>query len=130
MNNTTTTCHACGLGTVTPCDWADEDDYYDDPFYCPACDYNPEEGYDPEDNEDDVADTVGTISENHIGVAILTPHGWWQLTDEEMLKLNAVLSSAICSRLTRPWSYTDLSTIVSRGRRVFPDCGEGGAHAC
>ncbi|AIU92220.1 hypothetical protein CpMRi49_08230 [Corynebacterium ulcerans] len=87
----------------------------DDYSVCDAC------GYDRRDYEEsgEYVDQVGDIVENHIGVAVLTPHGWWQLTDEQALSLNAGLSNMINSRLTRPWSNDDPSTIITRGREAL-----------
>ncbi|CAB0804736.1 hypothetical protein [Corynebacterium diphtheriae] len=95
----------------------------DDYSVCEAC------GYDRRDYEEnsDHVDHVGDIEENYLGVAVLTPHGWWQLTDEQALSLNAGLSSMMLSRLTRPWSSDDPSTIITRGRQALlgledPEC--------
>lgn len=91
-------CTKCGVTCVS-----DDDEFLDFDNMC-LC--------------DDDRDEVGDIVENHIGLAILTPNGWWQLNDEQVLSLMAGMSNVIMNRLTRPWTNDDPSTILSRGRRT------------
>lgn len=74
--------------------------------------------YDEEDNLSEVEYAVGDISENTLGFHILTPFGWWVLSIEDALSLNAGLSAMILEQLTRPWDHEDQSTIITRGRRT------------
>lgn len=62
--------------------------------------------------------TPGTITDNGIALTITTPYGDWHLTPQQALELNAVLSSCLCSFLTRPWSNEKPhSTIITRGMK-------------
>lgn len=96
-------CQTCGTGIVNP----DEDDFINGLCEC----HNQEEF-------SDIEESVGDIAEDSNGLAILTPHGWWRLTDEEVLSLNSGLGQMIQHRLTRPSSDDDQSTILTRGRRA------------
>lgn len=59
---------------------------------------------------------AGDISETTTGLEITTPHGYWEITDEEALALIMGLSTMLQLRLTRPKSPGDDSTILTRGR--------------
>lgn len=50
---------------------------------------------------DDDAESVGDISETPDGLAILTPHGWWEVSDDQALNLVAGLGMMLRQRLTR-----------------------------
>lgn len=65
--------------------------------------------------EDDTEE-AGDIYEREHGLTVITPHGDWDLHDEEVLKLITGLSTMLHHRLDRPWSDTNPSTILTRGR--------------
>lgn len=59
----------------------------------------------------------GDVLQDADGLAIITPRGEWHLTDEQILDLAANLTHSLRDRLSRPWSRSDNSTILHRGRR-------------
>lgn len=108
-------CHNCGYMIVN----FTVDDYLDD--FGSLC-YCQVEAHQEEDSN--LEDSVGDITEGMNGLNILTPHGWWELTDEEALMLNSGLGQMLRYRLTRPWSDDDQSTIITRGRRTYVEEGK------
>lgn len=69
----------------------------------------------PGDDAEDV-EGPGDIYEREHGLTVITPHGDWDLPDEEAMKLVIGLATMLHHRLTLPWSNTNSSTILSRGR--------------
>ncbi|MDO5372356.1 MAG: hypothetical protein Q4F10_02795 [Corynebacterium glutamicum] len=100
--NSQVSCSHCSTVNVIP-----DADFFDD--LCGVC------GQDvfgvPEKEEIG----VGSVCEGANGLSIVTPLGKWELQDKEVLPLLTVLSAAFHSRLTRPVSPEDGSTILSRG---------------
>lgn len=88
-------CESCG------------EDWFVDPDNCGEEDNQREDGY-----------KVGDIVEDIFGFHILTPFGWWDITTEDALSLNAGISAMLQLQLTRPWDNNDQSTIITRGRRI------------
>ena len=60
---------------------------------------------------DEEPEAVGDIAETPDGLAILTPHGWWEITDDQALNLVAGLGMMLRQRLTR---RTDLDAYGDR----------------
>ena len=106
-------CPHCGVIMAFP-----EDDYFEG--FCESCSTDYYAVQEPDQDEE----SVGDIAEDSNGLAILTPHGWWRLTDEEVLSLNSGLGQMIQHRLTAPWSDDDQSTIITRGRRTYVEEGK------
>lgn len=102
-------CSNCGYRIVN----FTEDDYLDD--FGSLC-YCQVESHQEEDS--DIEESVGDITEGMNGLNIRTPHGWWELSDEQALLLLSGLGQMVQFHLTRPWSEVDQSTILTRGRRA------------
>lgn len=98
-----TDCAHCGATTY----------HLDEDFTEELCDVC---GRDVFEHPDDPV-AVGDILEDSQGLAIVTPHGVWELSIEDALALTSGLSAMLLSQLTRPWSDEDTSTIISRGIR-------------
>lgn len=94
-------CPHCLSVNVVP-----EDEYFDG--LCGSCG---NDVYTLPDTEDE-----GDVYEVASGLEIVTPAGRWHLHDEEAIQLITGLSSMLHSRLTRPWSAENDSTILTRGR--------------
>lgn len=73
------------------------------------------------DQDDDTDPQPGDVFLNVHGLALATPAGWWQLTEEDTLRLITRLSVSLHGHLTTPWAADDLSTILSRGRAALTE---------
>lgn len=71
------------------------------------------------DQDDDTDPQPGDVYLTAYGLAVATPAGWWQLTEEDTLQLITRLTVSLHGHLTTPWAADDSSTILSRGRAAL-----------
>lgn len=89
-------------------DYFDDDDRYEDHDLWDDC---PDRG----------TPNAGDVFINAYGLSVATPCGWWQLSEEDTLKLITRLTVSLHGHLTTPWSADDPSTILSRGRAALTE---------
>jgi hypothetical protein len=102
-------------GRISLTDWTHVSDEFNDALEAWKDDVCPVEDLEPHSPQ------PGDIGENADGLSIITPHGPWNVTDDQALRLIHGLSAMLHARLTRPWSNDDQSTILTRGTRTVQE---------